>query len=572
MKEAIEDAYRQVSDSGTVIVRFFFNARGSLLEKTPLGLFRSLLHQLLMQIRPLLSEFLPKFQKKRDTQSAWEWGLEELQDFFHSAVTQPQGSPIVVFIDAIDECDEEAARAIVSFIESCAESAVSSGAALNVCLSSRHYPNIRLQNCLEITLEYENEADISAYVRAKLLPMSPSDPSDPSSEFVKEIGRRSSGVFLWVVLVVQQLVKASDDGRTLREMREILERVPGRLEEIFRQYFETIENTDRPKTLQIMQWILLAERPLTPTELRFALAFDIEYHSQQECKGSDGFVKHDEQMEKQVRSLSRGLIEVKLLEQDGARTSIVQFIHESVRDFLKEGEGLQILNHPAGRTGEGEGHGILTRSCINYIRSKELRRIPLLEQSRSWEDISASYPFLDYAVSSVFKHARGAEEGERPQANLVQLFQQPTDDVFNCWRYLYDLRLGHSSRLHQGTNATLLHVASEHNLLSCVAILIESGVDVNAEGGRYKTALIAAAVGKYDGVTRMLLENGANVYLYGEEYENLLQVSEFHRILMTEAITDYNHGLLQKVREFLWPLLANASALTDARHVWRRRK
>ena len=47
-----------------VVASFFFHARGSVLQKSPLGLFRSLLHQILQQAPGLLSTFSSAFGKK----------------------------------------------------------------------------------------------------------------------------------------------------------------------------------------------------------------------------------------------------------------------------------------------------------------------------------------------------------------------------------------------------------------------------------------------------------------------------------------------------------------------------
>jgi hypothetical protein len=76
------------------------------LEKRPLGLFRSLLHQLLQQQRHLLATFLPKFRTKRDTlKLGWEWQEGELCDYFSDVVISAQISSMIVFIDALDECE-----------------------------------------------------------------------------------------------------------------------------------------------------------------------------------------------------------------------------------------------------------------------------------------------------------------------------------------------------------------------------------------------------------------------------------------------------------------------------------
>jgi hypothetical protein len=153
----------------SAVISFFFNARGNQLERSPLGLFRSLLHQLLQRRRHLLSAFLPKFRAKRDTlKEGWVWEEGELSDYFSHIVTNSQISSMIVFIDALDECEESKVRRIVSFLANLTGSAVSSGCSLNVCMSSRHYPHISVSRCLEIVVEHYNSSDILKYVESEL--------------------------------------------------------------------------------------------------------------------------------------------------------------------------------------------------------------------------------------------------------------------------------------------------------------------------------------------------------------------------------------------------------------------
>ena len=82
MKRALQHTEKRAHPRETVTLGFFFNARGSLLERSPVGLFRSLLHQLLWHVRSLFSILLPTFRKKQQTRSLWEWEweLDELSE------------------------------------------------------------------------------------------------------------------------------------------------------------------------------------------------------------------------------------------------------------------------------------------------------------------------------------------------------------------------------------------------------------------------------------------------------------------------------------------------------------
>jgi ankyrin repeat protein len=58
-----------------------------------------------------------------------------------------------------------------------------------------------------------------------------------------------------------------------------------------------------------------------------------------------------------------------------------------------------------------------------------------------------------------------------------------------------------------------------------VKLLLESSVDVNAQGGQYTDALQAALQRNHKAIVKLLLENGANVNALGGGYGNALQAA-----------------------------------------------
>src|ERR1700722_20245202 len=77
-------ALRQEGHDQTIIASFFFNARGSQLERTPLGLYRSILHQLLRfapyQLCRLAKIYKERCQTRGKVRKEWEWHEGELKD------------------------------------------------------------------------------------------------------------------------------------------------------------------------------------------------------------------------------------------------------------------------------------------------------------------------------------------------------------------------------------------------------------------------------------------------------------------------------------------------------------
>lgn len=179
-----------------------------------------------------------------------------------------------MFVDALDECDEKDARRIVEFFESTATSAFSTGASLRICLSSRHYPNIRLNKCLEIHMEYKNERDIEIYVHTKL---GSGNADEETLELETMVVHKASGVFLWVVLIIEMLLKAQDDGESNGRMQQILTSTPAQLDELFAQNLRTLNAAEKKEAFTMMQWVLLSEVPLEVELLRCALHSNADF-------------------------------------------------------------------------------------------------------------------------------------------------------------------------------------------------------------------------------------------------------------------------------------------------------
>lgn len=101
-----------------ITLSFFFLARGTLEEKSTVGLYRSLLHQLFEEAADLqnsLEEALT-LNGARNIQ-ANGWHEEALKQTFGHAIRKLGDRPLTIFVDALDECDDDQARHMVAFFE-----------------------------------------------------------------------------------------------------------------------------------------------------------------------------------------------------------------------------------------------------------------------------------------------------------------------------------------------------------------------------------------------------------------------------------------------------------------------
>jgi len=531
MKRIFQVMCGEDSAPGWIRLSFFFHRRGVQLQHSPLGMFRTMLHQLLSQFPPARADFLSVCEEKRrfqgDNSREWDWREPELRKLLQSClITSAKIRSIIILVDALDEAGEEAARSIVSYLHDVNEKLLQSEHKTSICFACRHYPIVRTHEGIQICVEDENFADILAYanveLRRRIHPRDEDSGSDKLNQLQDQICKNASGVFLWVTLVISTIAKQYNEGSSLDEILDGLRRAPSDLKAMYEHILELVGLTSRRQSLHLMQWICLAERPLSLTELRFALAMDDSaiHQYQQSARDSKGFVESDSRMKDLVVSLSGGLAEVrahsKIIYGEQTIVKRVQFIHQSVNDFLLK-DGLAWLDQNSAGNAIGRGHDRLTKSCVNYLKLEEVARAAdsiSLTKTEPWEmkSLEVDLPFIEYSTNSWFLHAEKAESLEVLQRDLIQKFESPTDQYFPNWVKLYTnggLRAYNRSLLREGTS--LMHVAAASNLKSVVASLLESGTPSEEKDAGGNTALHDAAYMGHSEIIHLLLDAGADV-------------------------------------------------------------
>jgi hypothetical protein len=115
----------------------------------------------------VMFSFIPMFLDKQQKHGKeWEGKIGELKNFLLSEMKKLQPKPLLLLIDALDECNELEVRQVVLFLELLSINAISAKIPLNICLSSRHYPNIGMEKTLELIVEeqWEHDQNIVKYV------------------------------------------------------------------------------------------------------------------------------------------------------------------------------------------------------------------------------------------------------------------------------------------------------------------------------------------------------------------------------------------------------------------------
>lgn len=286
-----------------------------------------------------------------------------------------------------------------------------------------------------------------------------------------EILEKSSGIFLWVNLVVHQLNEVQrQDGRLkavqqrLREIPEAVKNRPapngamplyGLFQDIVQKDGKNVENLVR-----ITQIIFCARRPLHLKELYVLL------HQEYNVPFDSSEISY-KILTKQVLEVSKGLAEVTKSAQP-----TVQFIHETVREFLRDG-GLKFIST---QSVDRDGHEIMKASCLKQIcslvsehlklvaeyrhrgqfRNTQVHQVTHPRQIKFQKQANEKFPFLEYASENVLFHAENAEAMGLSQREFLESF--PIAD----WVLIYNLFQHYDTKRFSGTTTPMLYILARH--------------------------------------------------------------------------------------------------------------
>ncbi|KAI6777816.1 uncharacterized protein J7T54_000406 [Emericellopsis cladophorae] len=230
MKHALH--YCQYHFPNHLIAAYFFNARGDALEKSPLGILRSIIYELVKHDDTVYRLFVLRYVDKtslnvdearaggriRGLLTPYDWSFSELRDFLMEVIrwqgTQNGGAagrPLLLLVDALDECSDDSVRAVVKTLETLSRCAAQANVTLRVCLSSRLYPTITMQKHLPLSVDKADGhgQDIKTYISDTLV--------GDNAELQAEVRRRADGVFLWVVLSMPDNIEKIFEALVSRE-------------------------------------------------------------------------------------------------------------------------------------------------------------------------------------------------------------------------------------------------------------------------------------------------------------------------------------------------------------------
>ncbi|KAI0378271.1 hypothetical protein F5Y04DRAFT_152464 [Hypomontagnella monticulosa] len=289
---------------------YFFFKHKEASKSTLSDCFRSIIYQMAMQD----SQVREKLLQLDGEGATWDMTdeLSVWRRLFTSGIFKlPSLSQHFWVIDGVDECtnfNSLFSKRILATLPR----------RFRLFATSRHLEEIRRglaslepRVVLQSLSEADTLSDIRLFVTSKLRELDRLEDDKSLETMCEKILGKSSGSFLWVRLVLQEL----ENAWTSEAMDAVLNEVPTDLQDMYRRMLQLMEKDKRKVKLatSILTWVVLACRPLTVAELRVAVKLDINETLQN--------------MSKAIPSLCQQLVFI-----DNADK--VHVLHETAREFL----------------------------------------------------------------------------------------------------------------------------------------------------------------------------------------------------------------------------------------------
>ena len=345
-----------------VIAGFFFHDPGSDSQKSTLGFLREILYQILSQREDCLE--IPQFlntpvQKHRmlDPTGGFlkqrldnYWDVGTLQEALLSIAQRPISNiNLCLFVDGLDEHNGNH-KDLLLVLNRLAQLTENGCFRSRLCLASRAENVFKdaLQSCPGLLMHMNTTKDVQIYAQDRIrkergITLTEVGEGELST-LTDKIIEAAQGVFMWVRLVVDELMERLMDGESLEEINTVFSAIPTELGDLYERSLRRPYLAGRPALPKYKREAYIMFRiaagfggSLSLTDFIGATLFLTMGSS------AAGIVEtlSSDQMERRLYARSTGLLETVWIPSRGEE--IVQFIHQTVKDFVTDGKGHWII-------------------------------------------------------------------------------------------------------------------------------------------------------------------------------------------------------------------------------------
>lgn len=464
---------------------FFFHDRGSSVQKSFVGLLQGILYQVLHEVPRLIDCLDSEFFASAAALSA----LQELPSstsesrlleasVLESALNQILRQNllelnILLFIDALDEFSgrHEGLAKFLRDITSEANKSISTK--LKICFSSRPLnvfldyfsavPGFYIQDHTRNDVKIVVDTILRESHRMRAIMESPTNAKRSDAiRFAEKICSLADGVFLWVRLVLDELLEEFTEGASLEQLSTDLAGLPRDLDEYYTRILQQISSNHREDTLILMDLVRCAPRQLD-VETFAALWRNRQRTILDEFDISVASPDEELEFRRLIRSRSRGLIETTHrtdnpsahnVSENAIGPEVVQFIHQTVRSFSEKSSTRALLSQTPNEI--DYGHTYFLSYALAEIVSRRGRPLPLPRWFPS--ELLNPYSFVVYAQRS-----------ENSNVTIMTKLLSQVSDVGMASAYA-----DWAQEMHAEPLEGVLHFAVAANLRGCLELLMDS--------------------------------------------------------------------------------------------------
>jgi len=254
------------------IVKFFFWRAGSSVQKTIVGLLRSLLYQIFSALPELIGTIsTDNVASASQYEALPAWTEARLKKYLGALLSVlAKSHRVCFFLDGLDEL-EQSYEQILSVVRNLIENSE-----VKICLSSRPYRvfSDAFSSSAMLKLHDLTNADILTYVSESLLPRDSipiSEDSGSAFNISETIVGRADGVFLWAELVVKEVNRGITNEDSQQQLKHRLDSLPDEIEQLYSYMLRSIDIVYRKEAARCFAVTMM-------TKLRTLLQLSLMVH------------------------------------------------------------------------------------------------------------------------------------------------------------------------------------------------------------------------------------------------------------------------------------------------------
>ena len=369
---AFRNSQHRLPTTTPILISYYCWSSGSELQRTLQGFLRSILYQFLLTDKTLYERIRAHTSLLEHWNPRELWSVKRLTLFLCALLEQVQG-PVLIMLDGLDELEDG-----VKHTADVIDSVLRRQRGLKLCVSSRPLRELEKRfesdDCLKlqdltrssirtyVTGVLENNSDFKRF-QERYQPMA----ATKKSQLVADILGKAHGVFLWVKLVVIDIldgISNLDDWETLNRR---LEEIPEDLEKLYQKLWKRIFSQNRSYREDATCYFrLILDREMSLLEFTVATALSAQGTSLSAIADTSLEELLEKCHERRVHIAAKcaGLLEVTSTKPISTKSGPFTCpIDAEELDQLDTAEFLTVQH-------QGRAVGFLHRTAADFVRSK----------------------------------------------------------------------------------------------------------------------------------------------------------------------------------------------------------